>query len=73
MVGREINIPEDVVRGTLAKVDNRLTMTTEWAREFDATATYLHGLRELRSSVTHRDVFDPAPLRAICPSCVTVN
>ena len=73
MVGREINIPEDVVRGTLAKVDNRLTMTTEWAREFDATATYLHGLRELRSSVTHRDVFDPAPLRAICPECVTVN
>jgi len=73
IVGRDINIPVDVVRGTLSKVDNRLTMTTEWAREFDATATYLHGLRELRNTVTHRDVFDPAPLRAICASCVSVN
>lgn len=73
VIGKEINIPVDVVLGTLAKVDNRLTMTAEWAREFDEKSQYLHGLRELRNAVTHREVFDPAPLRAVCASCVTVN
>jgi NitT/TauT family transport system substrate-binding protein len=73
IVGAEINIPVDVVLGTLAKVDNRLTLTAEWGREFDEKAQYLHGLRELRNAVTHRDVFDPAPLRAVCAACVTVT
>ncbi|MGG5807834.1 ABC transporter substrate-binding protein [Falsiroseomonas sp. CW058] len=73
MVGREINIPVDVVRGTMSKIDNRLTMTAEWAQEFDRVATQLHALREIRNPVTHRDVFDPAPLRAVCAACVTVN
>jgi NitT/TauT family transport system substrate-binding protein len=73
IIGREINIPADVVRGTLEKVDNRLTLTRELAQEFDEKARYLLGLRELRGPVTARQVFDPRPLRAVCAACVTVE
>jgi ABC-type nitrate/sulfonate/bicarbonate transport system substrate-binding protein len=73
MVGRELNIPVDVVKGTLGKIDNRLTMTSQWAAEFDRVGVQLNALRETRTVVTHRDVFDPAPLRSVCASCVTLN
>ena len=35
IVAKDINIPKPIVLGTFAKTFNQVTMSAEWAREFD--------------------------------------
>ena len=70
IVAKDINIPKPIVLGTFAKTVNQLSMSAEWAREFDEKAVYLAGLKELKQVTTARVVFDPRPLKQVCPACV---
>ena len=70
IVGKEINIPKPIVLGTFAKIFNQVTMSADWAKEFDEKARYLHGLKELKSLTSAKDVIDVRPLKAVCPTCV---
>jgi ABC-type nitrate/sulfonate/bicarbonate transport system substrate-binding protein len=70
VIGKEIDIPVPITLGTLSKVNNRISLSGEWAREFDEKAQYLFQIKELKSATTAKDAFDPAPLRAACPECV---
>ena len=70
IVGKDINIPKPVVLNTFAKIHNEVTMTAEWAKEFDEKARYLTDLKELKKLTSAKEVFDPAPLKAACPACV---
>jgi NitT/TauT family transport system substrate-binding protein len=70
IVGKDINIPKPVVLQTFAKIHNQITMTGDWAKEFDEKARYLAEIKELKKLTTAKEVFDPKPLETACPACV---
>ena len=70
VIGKEIDIPVPIVMGTLSKVNNRIALSAEWAREFDEKSQYLFSIKELKAATTAKEAFDVAPLRAACPECV---
>jgi hypothetical protein len=45
-------------------------MSSDWANEFTEKSTYLHGLKELKTAPTAKDVIDVRPLKAVCAACV---
>jgi ABC-type nitrate/sulfonate/bicarbonate transport system substrate-binding protein len=69
VIGKVLAIPPAVVASTLSKVHFGLDIGPAWANEYDKKADYLFELKELRKKVVASDVFDPAPLKAICGSC----
>jgi NitT/TauT family transport system substrate-binding protein len=70
IVAKDINIPKPIVLGTFAKTYNQISMTADWAKEFDEKASYLAGLKELKQPTSAKEVFDPRPLKQVCPACV---
>jgi ABC-type nitrate/sulfonate/bicarbonate transport system substrate-binding protein len=70
IVGKDINIPKPVVLATFSKIRNDVSMTADWAAEFDEKARYLAELKELKKLTSAKEVFDPKPLKDACPSCV---
>jgi len=70
IVGKDINIPKPVVLGTFSKIHNDVSMSADWAREFDKKARYLTDLKELKKLTSAKEVFDPQPLKVACPACV---
>ena len=70
IVAKDINIPKPIVLGTFAKIHNQVYMSSDWAKEFDEKAVYLHGLKELKTVTTAKDVIDVRPLKAVCAACV---
>jgi hypothetical protein len=69
VIGKVLAIPPAVVASTLSKVNFGLDISPVWADEYDKKAEYLFDIKELRKKVVASDVFDPAPLKAICGSC----
>ncbi|MBN9076464.1 MAG: ABC transporter substrate-binding protein [Rhizobiales bacterium] len=72
MVGKVINIPPDVVKSTYAKINTGVVLPSQFSVDFDAKSEYLLKLGELRGAVKAAEVIDPAPLKAVCPECVTL-
>ena len=70
IVGKDINIPKPVVLATFSKIHNDVTMSSDWAKEFDEKAHYLADIKELKKVTTAKEVFDPAPLKQACAACV---
>ena len=70
IVAKDINIPKPIVLGTFDKIFNQVHMSSEWANEFTEKSTYLHGLKELKTAPTAKDVIDVRPLKAVCAACV---
>lgn len=73
VIGKVLSIPTGVVSSTLSKVVFGLDIGSAWADEYNRKADYLVGLKELRKKVVAADVFEPGPLKAICPSCAGSN
>ncbi len=71
IVSKDINIPKPIVLGTFDKTFNQVTMSADWAKEFDEKARYLAGLKELKQVTTAKEVIDVRPLKQVCPACVT--
>jgi ABC-type nitrate/sulfonate/bicarbonate transport system substrate-binding protein len=70
IVAKDINIPKPVVLATFSKIHNEITMTSDWAKEFDQKAQYLANIKELKKVTTAAAAFDPQPLKQVCSSCV---
>jgi NitT/TauT family transport system substrate-binding protein len=70
IVAKDINIPKPIVLGTFDKIFNQVHMSSDWANEFTEKSTYLHGLKELKTAPTAKDVIDVRPLKAVCAACV---
>jgi len=69
VIGQVISIPPNVAENTLSKVNFGLDMSLAWASEYDTKADYLLSIKELRKKVVAKDVFNSAPLHAVCPNC----
>ena len=72
IVGKVINIPADVVKSTHAKVKTGVVLPALFASDFDEKSEYLLKIKELRGVIKSADIIDPAPLKAVCPGCVTL-
>lgn len=70
IVAKDINIPKPVVLATFSKIHNNVTMSADWAKEFDEKARYLAEIKELKQLTSAKEVFDAAPLKQACASCV---
>lgn len=70
IVAKDINIPKPIVLGTFEKTFNQITMSADWAKEFDEKARYLADLKELKQLTSSKEVFDSRPLKLVCPACV---
>jgi len=70
IIGRQINIPKDVVASTLSRIETSLQLNDTWATEYDAKAQYLYEEKELPQPTTAKVSFLPGPLSDVCPVCV---
>ncbi len=70
IVAKDINIPKPIVLGTFEKIFNQVHMSDAWAKEFSEKAVYLHGMKELKTAPTAKDVIDVRPLKSVCAACV---
>lgn len=70
IIGKQINIPKDVVLSTLSRIETSLQLNDAWGAEYDAKAQYLYKEKELPQPTTAKASFLAGPLSEVCPNCV---